>query len=140
MPVPTDAPLPPLIEILRSEIAAKGPIPFREFMTAALYHPEFGYYASGRATIGREGDFITSVSVGRLFGTLLARQFAEMWERMGRPAEFKLIEQGAHDGTLMQEVLEAICSVAPECHAAAQPVIRSVLPTMALTARTNGTT
>ena len=63
-----------LTQTLRATIAERGPIPFREFMAAALYHPEHGYYSSGRAAIGRGGDFITSVSVGRLFGTLLARR------------------------------------------------------------------
>ena len=41
--------------------------------------------SSGRCTIGRAGDYFTSVSVGALFGRLLARQFAEMWERLGHP-------------------------------------------------------
>jgi SAM-dependent MidA family methyltransferase len=113
----------PLTRRLRAEIASDGPISFREFMAVALYDPEHGYYASGRATIGRRGDFITSVSVGRLFGTLLARQFMEMWERMDRPAEFALIEQGAHDGTLMDDVLSALQSLAPASLDAARPLI-----------------
>ena len=60
----------PLTDILRERIARAGPIPFRDFMDAALYHPEHGYYASGRARIGRGGDFFTSVSTGPLFGAL----------------------------------------------------------------------
>jgi SAM-dependent MidA family methyltransferase len=92
-------------------------------MAATLYHPEHGYYSSGRAAIGCSGDFITSVSVGRLFGTLLARQFAEMWECMDCPNGFSLIEQGAHDGTLMEDVLLALKTLAPECSAAARPLI-----------------
>jgi SAM-dependent MidA family methyltransferase len=113
----------PLTRLLRAKIASHGPISFRDFMAAALYDPEHGYYASGRATIGRKGDFITSVSVGRLFGTLLARQFMEMWERMDRPARFALIEQGAHDGTLMDDILRALQSLAPASLDAARPLI-----------------
>ena len=109
-------------------MAERGPIPFCEFMAAALYHPEHGYYASGRAAIGRGGDFMTSVSVGRLFGTLLARQFIEMWERLDRPDAFPLIEQGAHDGTLLEDVLIALRTLAPECAAAARPVIIEPAP------------
>ncbi len=56
----------PLTEIILSEIAARGPMPFRRFMELALYHAEHGYYASGRASIGRRGDFFTNVSVGPL--------------------------------------------------------------------------
>ncbi|MEQ1862607.1 MAG: SAM-dependent methyltransferase [Chthoniobacteraceae bacterium] len=96
-----------LTEILRAEIAASGPMRFRDFMARALYDPQHGYYASGRARIGRKGDYFTSVSVGPLFGTLLARQFAEVWEKLGRPADFTLVEQGAHDGTLAADVLAA---------------------------------
>src|SRR5436190_14970192 len=84
-------------------------------MDRVLYDPEHGYYASGRARIGREGDFFTSVSVGPLFGTLLARQLAEMWERLGAPNEFTLVEQGAHRGELARDILAALDRLAPEC-------------------------
>ena len=47
-------------------------------MDAALYHPEFGYYARAVQRSGRAGDFFTSVDVGPLFGELLAKQIAEM--------------------------------------------------------------
>jgi SAM-dependent MidA family methyltransferase len=100
--------MPPLTEIIRAEIAATGPMPFRRFMELALYHPEHGYYAGGKARIGRRGDYFTSVSVGSLFGELLARQFVEIWERLGRPVPFELVEQGAHDGTLAADILAAL--------------------------------
>ncbi len=87
---------------------------FRDFMARALYDPQHGYYASGRAKIGRKGDFFTSVSVGPLFGALLARQFTEIWEKLGRPADFTLVEQGAHDGTLAADVLSALPAGFPD--------------------------
>ena len=108
----------PLTDILRERIARAGPIPFRDFMDAALYHPEHGYYASGRARIGRGGDFFTSVSTGPLFGALLARQFAEMWTRLGEPADFTIAEQGAHGGEFARDVLTALREIAPACFAA----------------------
>src|SRR5690242_17621625 len=76
-------------------------------MQQALYHPEHGYYSSGRCAIGRSGDYFTSVSVGSLFGTLLAQQFVELWETLGRPDDFVIVEQGAHQGELAADVLEA---------------------------------
>jgi SAM-dependent MidA family methyltransferase len=97
----------PLAAILRARIAARGPVTFAWFMEQALYHPEHGYYASGRARIGRAGDFFTNVSVGPIFGRLLAAQFREMWERLGRPALFTVVEQGAHDGMFARDVLAA---------------------------------
>ena len=107
----------PLTEILRARIATTGPIPFRDFMDAALYHPEHGYYTSGRASIGRGGDFFTSVSTGPLFGALLARQFAEMWMRLGEPAEFTIVEHGAHRGDCARDVLTALRAQSPSCFA-----------------------
>lgn len=74
-------------------------------MELALYHPRYGYYSSGHARIGRRGDFYTSVSVSPLFGELLARQFAEMWEALNRPKIFSLLEAGAHDGRLATDIL-----------------------------------
>ncbi|MEI8234019.1 MAG: SAM-dependent methyltransferase [Verrucomicrobiota bacterium] len=96
-----------LAEILRAEIERGGPMPFRRFMERALYDPAHGYYAGGLAAIGREGDFFTSVSVGPLFGRLLAVQFEEMWERLGRPARFDLVEQGGAGGEFAGDVLQA---------------------------------
>ena len=91
-----------------TEIAAKGPLTFARFMDLALYDRSAGYYASGRAKIGRSGDFFTNVSVGPIFGEILASQFREMWCRLGRPAQFALVEQGASDGGLAVDILSAI--------------------------------
>ena len=86
-------------------------------MEQALYHPRHGYYSSGRAEIGRRGDYFTNVSVGPLFGQLLAAQFAEMWERLDSSdlsrdqrtdkPEMTIVEQGAHHGQFARDVLTA---------------------------------
>jgi SAM-dependent MidA family methyltransferase len=99
---------PSLSERIRQEIETQGPVSFSRFMDLALYDPLEGYYASGRAAVGREGDFFTSVSVGPVFGAVLAGQFLEMWEALGRPPEFRLIEQGANDGRLSNDILSAL--------------------------------
>ncbi len=114
---------PELIQFIRGEIERDGPIPFARFMELALYHPEHGYYASGRASIGRRGDFFTNVSVGPLFGKLLAAQFAEIWETLGRPDDFTIVEQGAHDGVFAVDVLSALRQSSGECFAATSYVI-----------------
>ncbi len=107
-----------ITELIRSEIATGGAMPFRRFMELALYHAEHGYYASGRATIGRGGDFFTNVSVGPLFGRLMARQIAEMWGRLGEPGEFTVIEQGAANGDLAADVLAGLRAMFPGCFCA----------------------
>lgn len=114
--------------VIRGEIERYGPISFARFMELALYHPEYGYYASGRASIGRHGDFFTNVSVGSLFGKLLAAQFAEIWEKLGRPPEFTIIEHGAHDGSLAGDVLKALRQFAGECFAATSYIIVEPFP------------
>jgi SAM-dependent MidA family methyltransferase len=83
-------------------------------MQRALYHPEHGYYSSGRCAIGRKGDYFTNVSVGPLFGQLLALQFLEIWERLGKINNFVIVEQGAHDGQFALDVLEFVQKRRPE--------------------------
>ena len=94
----------PLETIIRDEIRTRGPMRFDRYMELALYHPEHGYYAKPRK-IGREGDFFTSVSVGPLFGRLLARQARQMADLLDEPV-FWIVEQGAHDGRLAHDILE----------------------------------
>jgi SAM-dependent MidA family methyltransferase len=87
-------------------------------MERALYHPEYGYYSSDRAKIGRRGDYFTNVSVGPLFGELLAAQFAEVWKLLGRIDNFTVVEQGAHHGEFARDVLESTQRRFPQFFAA----------------------
>src|ERR1043165_9639231 len=82
--------------LIHAEIRERGPLTFARYLELALYHPEHGYYAREGAAqrIGRRGDFITSVSVGPLFGRLLALRFAEVWTRLKKPSSFHLVECG----------------------------------------------
>ena len=109
---------PALIELIRTEIKNRGPQSFAWFMQQALYHSEHGYYSSGRCAIGRTGDYFTNVSVGPLFGQLMAAQFAEIWERLGKIDNFVIVEQGAHDGQFACDVLESAQKRMPEFFAA----------------------
>jgi SAM-dependent MidA family methyltransferase len=105
---------PALIQIIRDQIENNGPQSFAWFMQQALYHPEHGYYSSGRCHIGRKGDYFTNVSVGPLFGQLLASQFSEIWDRLGKVNDFFIVEQGAHDGQFARDVLEFVQTRLPE--------------------------
>ena len=108
---------PKLIAHLREQITTHGPVTFKWFMQQALYHPEHGYYGGGRARIGRQGDFYTSVSVGRIFGELMAKQFEEIWYRMNSPAGFAIVEEGAHHGQFAQDVLGWLQQFSPDLYA-----------------------
>lgn len=97
-----------LLPLIVEEIeAAGGIISFARFMELALYHDRHGYYGSGRARIGKEGDFFTNVSVGRIYGRLLSSVCREVWEVLGCPEKFTIIEQGANDGRLASDLLGA---------------------------------
>ena len=77
-------------------------------MELALYDSLEGYYVSDRLKVGREGDFFTNVSVGPVFGEILAGQFLEMWSILGEPNDFTIVEQGANDGQLARDVIMAL--------------------------------
>ena len=94
-------------EILREIHNSGGRITFARFMELSLYHPQHGYYTSGRERIGKKGDYFTSVSVGPLFGRLLAKQFLKWREELGNPPEFEIVEFGGHHGQLRDDVLAA---------------------------------
>ncbi len=111
---------PALVDFLRRQISAHGPVTFKWFMQQALYHPQFGYYGAGKARIGRRGDFYTSVSVGRIFGELMAKQFEEMWLRMNKPLSFTIVEEGAHSGQFAHDVLHWMKTYSPEFFHAAK--------------------
>lgn len=97
-----------IADTLRRRITDAGSIGFDEFMAHALYSPHGGYYAAAKGRTGRQGDFFTSVSLGPLFGRLLAAQFTQMWRALGEAEDFLLIEQGANDGQLLDDILTAL--------------------------------
>jgi SAM-dependent MidA family methyltransferase len=102
----------PLAELLAERIRRFGPMTFADYMRECLYHPMHGYYSKAEAK--RFADYYTSVDVHPIFARLLARQFAEMWESLGRPAEFLLVEGGAGVGRFAAQVLDFSEAKLPE--------------------------
>jgi SAM-dependent MidA family methyltransferase len=113
-----------IIKKIAAEIGARGAISFARFMELALYCPDCGFYEKEKDNVGKHGDFFTSVSVGDLFGQLLAFQFADWFEgnnetperQSGLPRRseakagtretaLKIVETGAHDGQLARDIL-----------------------------------
>lgn len=95
---------------LREKIVALvrngGPIPFSRYMEICLYDPEMGYYSHAKEQFGKAGDFYTSSDVHAVFGRLLTRQFAEMWQVLGSPARLRLVELGPGRGLFALDVLD----------------------------------
>ncbi|MBM0742121.1 class I SAM-dependent methyltransferase [Phormidium sp. CLA17] len=92
-------------------------------MDLALYHPQYGYYASSSAQMGAAGDFFTSCHLSADFGELLAEQFVQMWELLKQPKPFTLVEMGAGQGLLAMDVLTALQHNHPNCFACLEYVI-----------------
>lgn len=103
-----------LAERLRELIRARGPIPFRDWMEAALYDPEFGYYKrSDLKRWGREGDYRTSAERSELFAATFARYFAKLYDELGRPPQWTIVEGGPGDGTFARRVQQAFADHYP---------------------------
>jgi SAM-dependent MidA family methyltransferase len=101
---------PLLAEILKQiEESPEGRIPFAQYMELALYHPEWGYYQRDRVKLGREGDFFTNAHVGELYGLVLGRLYAKWIRRFASVGEWAVVEMGAGDGRLAEQVGKGLC-------------------------------
>lgn len=110
-----------LSEIIREEIERMGPMNFARYMALALYHPTLGYYvggSQGREPVGWSGDYFTSGDLHPLWGWCVARQLHQMWELVGRPVRFDVIEPGAGRGLLARETWRYALEQAPDWAAA----------------------
>jgi SAM-dependent MidA family methyltransferase len=112
--------------IERIKTNGKGKIPFSHFMQMVLYEPEQGYYTNRTNLIGARGDFYTAPHLTPVFGQLIAKQFAEMWERLGKPTEFTLMEMGAGQGLLASDVLSWLYTERQDLWASLRYVISEI--------------
>ncbi|MDQ3804683.1 MAG: SAM-dependent methyltransferase, partial [Acidobacteriota bacterium] len=104
----------PLAERLRERVEREGAITFRDWMWAALYDEHEGYYRRpDRARWGRAGDYRTSPERSPLFAATFARYFAALFEELGRPPSFHLIEAGGGAGHFAEGVLRTLGRDAP---------------------------
>lgn len=79
-------------------------------MSAALYHPQLGYYRREAATVGVDGDFLTSPEVHPIFGAAVACAVEDAWRALGGPAPFRMIEVGPGTGALAEAMLASLPS------------------------------
>jgi SAM-dependent MidA family methyltransferase len=119
-----------LAQRLRERIKREGPISFSDWMAAALYDPDDGYYC--RVDLpkwGREGDYRTSPERTSLFAATFARYFAGLHEQLGSPLAWSILEAGAGGGTFAQGALQTLRDSFPKVFAATTFVIDEVSPT-----------
>jgi SAM-dependent MidA family methyltransferase len=102
---------PDLEERLRSvSETLGGALSFARFMEMALYEPGLGYYERAPGVVGRGGDFATSVSVGSLFGELVAFWIGHAFgaDDPAASGPIEIVEVGAHDGRWAADILTAL--------------------------------
>ena len=103
----------PLSRILADRIQREGPMTFADWMEQCLYHPQHGYYLSGRTTIGRDGDFLTSPEIHPLFGAAIAHLALEL-SRHSDDGPFHVAEIGPGTGALAESFLRQIHTTSTE--------------------------
>ena len=111
-----------LKDIILDRIRASGPISFAEFYELAMYHPRHGYYFANDPT----RDFQSSPNVHPVFGAAIARQLADFWRSMDRPARFDAFEAGASSGRLAADILRYARSTEPDFFDAIRYVVQDV--------------
>jgi SAM-dependent MidA family methyltransferase len=93
-------------QYIRDRIAAAGAcISFAEYMHHVLYAPGLGYYSAGTTKFGAAGDFVTAPEVSSVFGSVLARQCAEVLAQVDAPS---ILEFGAGSGKLAADILRKL--------------------------------
>ena len=105
----------PLYNFISQRIRDSRRITFPDYMDLALYCPQLGYYTRPREKIGAKGDFFTSPHLSLDFGELVAAQLAQMWQVLGQPNPFTLVELGAGQGLLAADVLSYLDRACPDC-------------------------
>jgi SAM-dependent MidA family methyltransferase len=75
-----------------------------DFMQTTLYHPSDGYYAT--RVPGHGGHYRTSPSLTPWFGRLVARELRRMWQAIGGPDPFCVVEVGGGQGDLAADAVE----------------------------------
>lgn len=103
---------------LKRIIGSCGPISIADFMTHALFHPEYGFYGKAdkdAEVIGKFGHFITSPEISFIFSEILA-VFAVYYYEKNSLCDLTFCEPGAGRGTMLRIVDAAIKQMNHKMH------------------------
>ena len=111
-----------LAERLKDLIPREGAISFHDWMKAALYDPDGGYYQSAdRARWGREGDYRTSPERSELFAATFAHYFAGLLDE-----DLTIVECGAGNGSFAAGLLSTLREQSPSIFAGTRYIVYDV--------------
>ncbi|MEC7136894.1 MAG: SAM-dependent methyltransferase, partial [Pseudomonadota bacterium] len=65
---------------------------------------KFGYYST-KQPFGKDGDFVTSPKISKLFSEMIGIWLITSWELFGKPKQIHIVELGPGDGSLTKELL-----------------------------------
>ncbi len=91
-------------ELIDMQIRAGGPMSVATYMALCLTYPRQGYYSEGDP-LGAGGDFITAPEISQMFGELIGFFVVNLWQQLGEPRSFTLLELGPGRGTLLEDAL-----------------------------------
>ena len=91
----------------------KKNLPLDQFIEFALYDKINGYYMK-KNPFGKDGDFITSPNITRIFSEIVAIWVLTFWKSIESPKKFNLLELGAGNGEMMKVIIETLKNF-PEC-------------------------
>lgn len=74
---------------------------YADFVQLAQYHPESGYYSSGRLPFGQTGDFTTAPELSSVFSQAVAETIAPTLDAVSG----RVIEFGAGSGKMAAEII-----------------------------------
>ena len=97
-----------LLQLLRGQIAAHGPLSFAQYMERCLYAPGLGYYSAGKTKFGEAGDFITAPELGALFARCVVNALQPLLASLGEAADF--LELGGGSGAFAEVALHAFAA------------------------------
>mgnify|MGYP001286723846 CR=1 FL=1 len=83
----------------------KRSIPLDQFINKALYDKSSGYYFK-KNPFGKNGDYITSPNISRLFSEMLSIWTIAFWENLKFPKKINLIELGGGNGEMVFQMIK----------------------------------
>ena len=88
------------------KLKKKNSLSLDKFINFSLYDKKFGYYMK-KNPFGKKGDFITAPNISRLYSEMIAIWIISLWQSLGSPKKFNLIELGAGNGQMMKVFIES---------------------------------